>query len=111
MTTIALNTPMAVGREVARAIAAYERRARRVAWERRWLELTGRPWGWKPPARPRLTVSLGSSPLGLDTQVWIEDLPLHHLTSGVTIEKRVPRDGDIGTLTITIPIALAKVVP
>lgn len=99
-----------VGLAIARAAREYDARARRATWERRWQELTGRPWGWKPPLMPRLTVSLGSSPVGMDTEVWLEDLPLHRLVSGLTIEKSVPRHGDIGTLTITIPIALVSVV-
>lgn len=111
MTTVALATTVRIGRDVARAIEAYERRASRVAWERRWLELTGRPWGWKPPALPRVVVSLGSSPLGLDTKVWVDDLPLHQVASAISITKVVPRGGDIGDLVITIPVALVKVVP
>lgn len=112
MTTVALASPMGqLGRDVARAIEAYERRAARVAWERRWLELTGRPWGWKPPALPRVVVSLGSSPLGIDTKVWVDDLPLHQVASAISITKVVPRGRDIGDLVITIPVALVKVVP
>ena len=93
-----------------RAILEYQVRARRLQWERSWEQLTGRPWGCEPPRRPRMVVSLGSHPRGMDAQVWLDDLPLHPLIRNMAVRKGVD-EASAGMLVLEIPLGLVDVRP
>lgn len=111
MTTIVVKDLTAeTGRLAARAVLEYEARARRLAWERRWQEMTGRPWGWVPPRSPRMVVSLGRDPRGMDAQVWVDDLPLHPLIRNMAVRKGLD-EASGGVLVLEIPLPLVDVRP
>lgn len=97
--------PATIGRAIARALrTGGSVTPDRIRWDREWEALTGRRWGWEPPMTPRVAVHLGVASHGADTEVWVEDIPLHRLVCGIRIERSVS-DAGAGDLVLTIPMA------
>lgn len=116
----------AVGREVVQQLRAFERKrmvtgddvmrlnrdvrdqpenARHRAWEQQWEQLTRIPWReWVRRMQPRrLRVLLAEHTH--DTRIWLDDREIHGLVRAVSVDAEV---GEMGRLTITIPLALVE---